>query len=326
MATPTRRSGAPGWSPPLRPRKACDDHPRDSRDDSPETVPSAPETDELAAAQRPKLTNRLRLLPLAALCLCVAGTATVGAVHGGELVGGAGPAAAERAAAAQARRADRERGRPSAPRAGQERLHAQVRPRPQGPSRGAARPPRPARRPSGRRIKKENPDYVRGKDGWVFFTDYQVDNFSQALGRVTQTAKEEKAWARLFRKQAEGRREGGRPRTTSWSPPPTGTSTPRSSRPGPRSCVARTSLEKLMADHPELPWIDPRARAAQGGKEARHLRAAQQPLDALRRLRRLAGDHQVPARLRPGPQRRGRAPDQRRRYRGQLQRVRRRTA
>ena len=55
-------------------------------------------------------------------------------------------------------------------------------------------------------------------------------------------------------------------------------------------------------DHPELPWIDTRRPLRKAAKKHDDLRAPRQPLDAVRRLRRLEGDHQVPAGLRPGPE------------------------
>ncbi len=240
--------------------------PEDSREDSPETVPSAPETDELAAAQRPKLTNRLRLLPLAALCLCVAGTAIVGAVHGGELVGGAGPAAAERAAAAQARRADRElRQAERAVERAKNACTPKFNPAHKGePWRGQAA--KASEKAFRKAIKKENPNYVRGKDGWVFFNDPQVDNFSQALGRVTQTPKEEKAWARLFRKQAKAVEKAGATYFVVVAPANWDVY-PQKLPAWAQKLRGTTSLEKLMADHPELPWLDLRAPLQKAAKK-----------------------------------------------------------
>ncbi len=227
---------------------------------------AAPETDQLAAAQRPKLTNRLRLLPLAALCLAITGTAVVGAVHGGTLVGGAGPAAAEAAANAQARHAEREERR--AERAVERARNACTPKFNPGhkaePWRGKAK--KVSEKAFQKAIKKEHPGYVRGKNGWLFFTDYQVDNFSQALGRVTQTPAEEKAWAKFFRKQAKTvQAAGGRyyvvVAPANWNV------YPNKLPAWAQKLRGTTSLERLMSDHPELPWLDLRAPLQKAAKK-----------------------------------------------------------
>ncbi len=222
---------------------------------SPDTpVEGAPESDVLAEAQRPKLTNRLRLVPLAVLCLCVAGTALLGAIHGGPTTPGA-PLAAAAPAVADA---------PTEGKAGAEGQAEKARkactpgfnPRHKGePWQGAAA--KASEKAFQKAIKKEKPGYVRGKNGWLFFTDYQAQNFSQALGRVTQTPKQERSWANLFKKQAKTvKKAGGKyfivvmpanwdvypQKLPNWAQKLRGT----------------TSLENLMADHPELPWIDTR--------------------------------------------------------------------
>ena len=98
------------------------------------------------------------------------------------------------------------------------------------------------------------------------FRDQQAKNFSQALGRVTQTAKEREAWA-TFLKRAQNSVEsrGGefhvvvapaewdvyRQDLPAWATELRGT----------------TTLEKLMAAHPELPWIDTRAALRAAARE-----------------------------------------------------------
>jgi hypothetical protein len=229
--------------------------PESSPEKSPETpVDEAPETEVLAEAQRPKLTNRLRLLPLAVLCLAVAGTAVLGAVHGGTLTpSGAPPAAAQPAAAQPAAQTDLEKRQAEKAR---KACTPGFDPRHRGePWQGKAA--KASEKAYQKAIKKEKPGYVRGRDGWLFFTDYQAQNFSQALGRVTQTPKQERSWANLFKKQAKTVKQAGGKyfvvvmpanwdvypqKLPSWAQKLRGT----------------TSLENLMADHPELPWIDTR--------------------------------------------------------------------
>ena len=116
------------------------------------------------------------------------------------------------------------------------------------------------------RIKKEKPGYVNGRDGWKFFTDYQSENFSQALGRVTQTEKRQKAWASWIAKQQKiVEQAGGRYHVVvapaNWDVYPQKLPT------WAQQLRGTTSLDKLMADYPKLPWIDPRAALRKAAKK-----------------------------------------------------------
>ena len=153
-----------------------------------------------------------------------------------------------------------------------------------------------------KQIKKENPAYVNGKDGWKFFTDYQVENFSQAVGRVTQTTKQREGLGEVARQVGEDRQEGRRPIPRGRRAGELGRLPAEAAHLGPEA--ARHHLARQADEGAPRAALDrPPRGAAQGGQEARHLRAAGQPLDAVRRLRRLAGDHQVPARDRQGDRR-----------------------
>ncbi|WP_211222004.1 alginate O-acetyltransferase AlgX-related protein, partial [Nocardioides halotolerans] len=117
-----------------------------------------------------------------------------------------------------------------------------------------------------RALAKEKPGYVRGKNGWLFFTDYQAQNFSQALGRVTQTPKQERSWANLFKKQAKAvKKAGGKyyvvVMPANWDIYPQKLPT------WAQRLRGTTSLEKLMKDHPELPWIDTRKALQKAAKK-----------------------------------------------------------
>ena len=212
----------------------------------------------LAEAQRPKLANRLRLLPLAALCLAVAGTAVLGAVHGGTLTTNGAPLVSAEAAAAAAK-AQAEQQADVAERQAERAKKACTPgfdPKHRGePWQGKAA--QTSEKAFQKAIKREQPGYVRGRDGWLFFTDYQAQNFSQALGRVTQTPKQERSWAKLFKKQAKTvKKAGGKyfivVMPANWDVYPQKLPT------WAQKLRGTTSLENLMADHPELPWIDTR--------------------------------------------------------------------
>ena len=201
------------------------------------------------------------------------------------------------------RGADRGRGRAGGPRRatgreGQEGLHAVVQPPHKGePWQGSAKAA--SERAFQKAIAKEQPGYVRGKDGWLFFTDYQATNFSQALGRVTQTAE-----AGASPGSTSGRSRPRRSRTAGGKyyvvviAGQLGRLPAEAADLGP--AAARHHLAREADGRPPRAALDRHAQAAaEGGQEARHLRAAQQPLDAVRRLRGLAGDHQVPAGRQP---------------------------
>jgi hypothetical protein len=107
-----------------------------------------------------------------------------------------------------------------------------------------------------RLIKKENRYYVRGKDGWKFFTDVQSVNFSQAIGRVTQTTRQREAWAKWIAKQEKIVKQAGGEyhvvvAPANWDIYPQKLPT------WAQKLRGTTSLRKLMKAHPELPWIDP---------------------------------------------------------------------
>ncbi len=108
------------------------------------------------------------------------------------------------------------------------------------------------------RMKKEHPAYVSGRDGWKFFSDIQHDNFSQALGRITLSTKQRKAWADWItasRRTVE--KAGGRyfvvVAPSNWDIYPH--KLPRWAQ----RLRGTTSLQSLMNERPDLPWIDTRA-------------------------------------------------------------------
>lgn len=203
---------------------------------------------EPTIAQRPHGVSRMRLHPLLALCLCVVAATVVGLVHGGSVTPDAPAAAVVNAGVDKFDRAtDRKASRKCMP-----RWSSRVKGDPWAAGRRKA-----SEKAFQRRIAKEHPAYVKGKDGWHFFTDYQANNFSQALGRVTQSDAKRKAWARFFKEaQRTVRKAGGSfyvvvspaqweiypNKLPSWA----------------QDLRGKNTLDRLMKLHPDLPWIDTR--------------------------------------------------------------------
>ncbi len=225
-----------------------------------------PTTDDATIAQRPRLVSRLRLLPLAVLCLVVATAAVVGALKGSPVTPGA-PAAALPNPADPTAKAEKQAQREAkqaaakAKKACRPHYSTGIKREPwQGQARARSEQTYKAR------IKKENPAYVKGKNGWLFFTDIQSDNYSQALGRVTQSKKLENSWVKFVKKSAATvKAAGGDYRVVVM--PANWDIHPEKLPAWSQQLRGTTSLQKLMKDHPELPWIDTRAALKKAAKK-----------------------------------------------------------
>lgn len=232
-----------------------------------------PTPGDTGIAQRPRMVSRFRLLPVGGLCLAVASLALVGVVHGGQVTGDL-PASAleavqtpEQAARAAARSAKREANEKKAC------MPAFDTGVTSEPWVGARR--KQSEKVFRTRMKKENRAYVNGRDGWKFFTDYQSENFSQALGRVTQTPKLQKAWASWIAKsQKIVEKAGGSYHVV--VAPANWDVYPQKLPVWAQKLRGTTSLDKLMDAYPKLPWIDPRAALRKAGKK----HATYEPLDS----------------------------------------------
>ncbi len=213
-------------------------------------------SDDATIAQRPRLVSRLRLVPLAVLCLMVTAAAVVGVTRDTPVTIGIpasalpkDPAvkAAEKAAKAKAKCMPRfSTGITTEPWEGARRQQSEKAFRKQ--------------------IKKEHPAYVAGKDGWKFFTDYQSENFSQAIGRLTQSTKQREAWARWIAKSEKIVTKGGG-RYHVVVAPANWDIYPQQLPTWAHKLRGTTSLRRLMEAHPELPWIDPSAALRQAAKK-----------------------------------------------------------
>ena len=223
-----------------------------------------PGPDDTGIAQHPRPVSRFRLLPLGGLCLTVAALALVGVVHGGQVTGDL-PASAlvpPQTAAQKEKAAEREAKRLA---------RAKQACRPAFSTGVRAEPWVGARRQQSEqvfkaRMKKEKRTYVKGRDGWKFFTDLQSDNFSQAVGRVTQTAKQRTAWAKwIAQSQKTVEKAGGQYYVV--ISPANWDIYPQKLPVWAQKLRGTTSLQTLMAEHPELPWVDPRAALRKAAKK-----------------------------------------------------------
>jgi hypothetical protein len=108
------------------------------------------------------------------------------------------------------------------------------------------------------RMTDEKPGYVTGRGGWLFFNDIQAKDFSQAIGRERQGRKQVAEWdAYLSGMKREAEADGGQffvmIAPAKWDVYP-------DRLPGwARDLRGTNSLDHLMAQHPELPFIDVRA-------------------------------------------------------------------
>ena len=233
---------------------------------------SEPTPDDATIAQRPRLVSRLRLLPLGVLVLLVATAAVVGVVRGTPVTTGAPASASPTEKEHKGHKADKGEGTDSTAQKAQqaaERARKACQPKyatgiKSEPWQGKARAT--SERTFQKRIKKENPAYVKGKEGWLFFTDLYNENFSQALGRTTQNKLQQKAWVKFIKKSAATvKNAGGDYRVVVM--PANWDIYPQKLPTWARSLRGTTSLQNLMKAHPELPWIDTRAALKKAAKK-----------------------------------------------------------
>jgi hypothetical protein len=210
-------------------------------------------------AQHPRLVTRARLVPLAVLVVLAVVAAGIGLLNDGKVTGDLPAAAASTPSKDKGDRGGKGE-QATAEQKAAERARKACRP---GWSTGVKSEPwSAARRTASERtykaaIKKENAGYIKGTNGNYLFSDLYANNFSQALGRVTQSSKKQKAWAKYFAKaQRLTEAQGGvfhvvvAPGT--WEVHP-GT-LPKWAQ----SLRGSNTLTRLMKAHPDVPWIDVR--------------------------------------------------------------------
>lgn len=223
-------------------------------------MPEQPRTDRPTPVT-PSRWRRWRLLPLGGVITAVAVLGTVGAVQGTPVSGNVPAAAGTQAAAPTGEQGSAVRTAERARKVCQPRYATRIK---REPWRGSTRAA--SERAYSRAIAKEDPAYVRGKDGWLFFSDLYNDNFSQAVGREVQTAKQQKAWVKYLKKSAATAKAAGADyrvvvMPANWDIHPEKL---------PSWAVrlrGSTSLVRLMKAHPELPFIDTRAALAKAARK-----------------------------------------------------------
>ena len=99
---------------------------------------------------------------------------------------------------------------------------------------------------------------IRDRDGWVFWSDYQWENFSQALGRRTLSDREMSAWATAFGQLRDDLAADGIPLViliapAKWDAYPDKLPSWASELRG------ATTLDRIRLAHPDLPIVDVRA-------------------------------------------------------------------
>ena len=212
--------------------------------------------DDATIAQRPRLVSRLRLVPLGVLFTLVVTAAVIGVIHGGPVTNGVPASALPKDPAVRAAE--------KAAKAKSKCMPAFNTGIKREPWEGALR--KASEKAYSKQIKKENPAYVSGKDGWKFFTDYQSQNFSQALGRVTQSTKQREAWAKWIAKSEQIVKKGGGQYHVVVAPA-NWDIYPQKLPSWAQQLRGSTSLQKLIDAHPELPWIDPRSALLKAAKK-----------------------------------------------------------
>ena len=229
--------------------------------------PTDPSTADVDVTQRPRLVTRLRLVPLSILVALTLVAGVVGVFHDG-IISSEQPAAAAAPASDRATAAEKaaKQAEKAAAKAKKDCTPAWKTGVKSETWVGAKK--KASEKTYKAKIKKENPGYIKGKKGWLFFPDAFANNFSQAVGRITHTTAKQKAWANYFAKaQKLTAKQGGtfhvvvapatwevHPETLpSWAQALRGTNT----------------LTKLMKAYPKLPWIDTRSallKSAKAGK------------------------------------------------------------
>lgn len=203
-------------------------------------------------AHRPTVANRLRLVPLAVLVLCVLAATVVGALSDSAVSSESRAAQGEPGREAASVATDREAAARRADDPCVPGWNPGIKGEPWQGGRRAA-----SERAYAKAIAKEDPAYVRGRKGWHFFTDYQVENFSQAVGRVVHTKAERRAWGRFLTKQQKTVEGLGSKYFVSVSPG--NWAVYRQFLPAwAQRLRGSVSLDRLMKDYPKVNWIDTR--------------------------------------------------------------------
>lgn len=107
-------------------------------------------------------------------------------------------------------------------------------------------------------LAREQPAYVEGEDGWLFWNDWQVSDASQSVGRLTLDASGVADWARYLKGLRRDAEKSGSQFYVMVAPAKWDVY-PRLLPSWARDLRGTVSLDLLMKAHPELPFIDVRS-------------------------------------------------------------------
>ena len=212
-------------------------------------------------ASRPRLVTRLRLVPLAVLVALTLVAGVVGFFNDG-IISSEQPAAAAVPPEKDKNKAqDPERVAEKASKKCTPGFNTNVRSEPWVGARKRA-----SEATYKANIKKENANYIKGANGNYLFPDAYAKNFSQALGRITQTSKQQKQWAKYFKKAEKlTKAQGGVFKVVVV--PATWEVHPNTLPKWAQTLRGTNTLAKLMKAYPELPWVDTRKALLSASKK-----------------------------------------------------------
>ena len=210
---------------------------------------------EPQVASRPRLVTRLRLVPLAILVALTLVAGVVGFFNDG-IISSEDPAAAAAATAKPAPQRDKQKDADkAAERASKKCVPGFATNVKSEPWVGAKKSASEAAYKKA--IKKENANYIKGANGNYLFPDAYAKNFSQSLGRITQTSKQQKQWVKYFKKaQKLTKAQGGVFKIVVV--PATWEVHPNTLPKWAQKLRGTNTLAKLMKANPDLPWVDTR--------------------------------------------------------------------
>jgi len=124
-------------------------------------------------------------------------------------------------------------------------------------------------------IAGADPIYVPGKDGWAFWNDYQINDLSQSVGRVTLDQAGTDAWAAYFLSLKQIANDRGSSFYVVIAPAKWDVY-PEKMADWAQNLRGTVSFDKLLDAHPEVPIIDTRSAL----REASAANDTYSPLDS----------------------------------------------
>jgi hypothetical protein len=102
-----------------------------------------------------------------------------------------------------------------------------------------------------------DPVFIMGRDGWAFWNDYQINDLSQSMGRVSLDQAGTDAWAAYFAAMKQTANERGSSFYVVIAPAKWDVY-PQKMADWAQELRGTVSFDKLLAAHPEIPLIDTR--------------------------------------------------------------------